>query len=133
MPLDYADMNDDTTGTKEFFPIWKKYRPVVLRLMIDSLEGTAQSYQFSKHEFADVNTRKSAVFSFKMETHKGRVLHPKKASIMASDLLALLKQSAKATELMDASVFNFVLDAQFNLTVSSVKAETASEEEEESV
>ena len=133
MPLDHADMRDETTVTKEFFPIWKKYRPVILKLMIDSLEGTAQSYQFSKHEFSDVNTRKNAVFSFKMETHKGRVLHPKKASVVASDLLALLKQSAKAIELMDASVFTFVLDAQFNLTISSVLAETATEEIEESV
>ena len=121
-------MRDDTTDTKEFYPIWKKYRPVVLKLMVDSLEGTPQSYKFSGHEFADANTRKSAAFSFKLETHKGRVLHPKKASVVASDLMAVLKQSAKATELTDASVFYFVLDSQFNLTVSSKLAETASEE-----
>lgn len=98
--------------------------------MIDSLEGTAQSYQFSKHEFSDVNTRKSAVISFKMETHKGRVLHPKKGSVVASDLLALLKQSAKAIELMDAAIFTFLPDAQFNLINSSVSAERATEKME---
>ena len=123
-------MRDELTDTKEFFPIWKKYRPVVLKLMIDSLDGPAQSYQLSHHEFSDVNSRKSAVFSFKLKTHQGRVLHPKKASIVASDLLALLKQSAKAIELMDASVFNFVLDSQFKLTVSSELPETATGEEE---
>ena len=126
-------MIDETTGTKEFFPIWKKYRPVVLKLMIDSLEGEAQSYQFSGHEFADVNTRKSATFSFKLETHKGRVLHPKKASVVAADLMVVLKQSAKAIELTDAYIFNFALDAQFKLTVSSTSPETASEEAEEEV
>ena len=124
-------MRDDNTVTKEFFPIWKKYRPVILKLMIDSLEGGAQSYKLSGHEFSDANTRKSAAYSFKLETHKGRVLHPKKASVVASDLMAVLKQSAKAIELTDASVFNFVLDAQFKLTVSSVLPETSTEEVDE--
>lgn len=116
-------MIDDSALTKEFYPIWKKYRPVVLKLMIDSLDGTAQTYQLSRHEYADVNTRKSAVFSFKLATHKGRVLHPKKASVIAADLLVVLKQSAKARELMEASIFHFVLDAKFNLTVSSESPE----------
>lgn len=133
LPLDIADMRNETTVTKEFFPVWKKYRPVILKLMIDSLEGAAQSYQLSQHEFSDVNSRKSALLSFKLEAHKGRVLYPKEASVVTSDLLILLKQSAKAMELMDASVFTFVLDTQFNLTISSVLSETAVEEMEENV
>ena len=119
--------------TKEFYPIWKKYRPVILKLMIDSLDGSEQSYQLSKHEFSDANTRKSATFSFKLGIHKGRVLHPKKAGVVASDLLALLKQSAKAIELMDTAIFTIVLDPQCKLTINSESTETASEEMEKQV
>ena len=61
------------------------------------------------------------------------MLHPKKASTVASDLLALLKQSAKAIELMDTAIFHFVLDPQFKLTITSEPTETTSEESEESV
>lgn len=118
-------MIDESLNTKEFYPLWKKYKPVLLKLMIDSVQGDSQSYQLSGHEFADANTRKSAAFSFKLTTHKGRVLQPKKASIVASDMLAVLKQSAKAIELMDTSVFSFVLDAKFNLTVSSTAPESS--------
>ena len=109
----------DTSVTKEFFTIWKKYRPVILKLMIDSVKGSVQEYKLSKHEFTDVNTRKSSTFSFKLEIYKGRTLHSTRTGIVASDLIAVLKQSVKALELMDTYTFTFVLDPEFNLLVSS--------------
>ena len=126
-------MIDETLATKEFYPIWKKYRPVVLKLMVDSLEGESQSYQLSKHEFTDANTRKSSTFAFKLETHKGRVIKPAKPNVVAADMLAMLKQSAKAQELMQTYIFYIVLDPQFNFTVTATPAEAppAQEENEE--
>ena len=87
--------------------------------MIDSLEGTPQEYKLSKHEFTDVNSRKNASCSFKLEIHKGRSTKVTKPSVIAQDLITLLKQSAKANELMNEYVFNISLDSGFILLVSS--------------
>ena len=117
----------DNIVTKEFYPIWKKYKPVLLKLMIDSLEGTPQDYKLSKHEFTDVNSRKNASCSFKLELHKGKSTKLTKPSVIAADLITLLKQSIKATELMSEYIFNISLDSQFTLLVSSRPVEAVSE------
>jgi len=120
-------MIDESLATKEFFPIWKKYRPVVLKLLVDSLGGETQSYKLSKHEFTDANTRKSSTFAFKLETHKSRVLKPAKASVVAADLLIMLKQSAKAQELLQTHILYFVMDSQFNFSVTATPVDVPEE------
>ncbi len=109
----------DNIVTKEFYPIWKKYKPVILKLMIDSLEGTPQEYKLSKHEFTDVNSRKNASCSFKLELFKGKSTKLTKPAVIATDLITMMKQSAKATELMNEYIFNISLDSSFTLTVAS--------------
>ena len=122
---------NDSENTKEFFPIWKKYRPVVLKLMIDSLEGGIQEYNLSKHEFSEVNTKKSTTYSFKMDAHEGRATYSKKPITIATDFLAMLKSSGRAVELMSTATFSFELDSQFHFKVSAVKSEVPATDEDE--
>lgn len=121
----------EALAVKEFYPIWKKYRPVILKLMVDSIEGTPQTYKMSKHEFTDANTRKSSTYSFKVITQNARNLKPTKASIVGTDFIAMLQQSNKASELMKIYRFTIDMDNQFNLTVSAIAFETEEETSEE--
>lgn len=120
-------MISETNNTNEFFPIWKKYRPVILRLMIDATDGTDQTYKMSKHEFTDVNRKKTTTYSFKMQVHQGKVSYGRKGNLLASDLFEVLKQSAKANELMESSVFSFELNPQFQLSVGASAPESTEE------
>ena len=114
----------DNIVTKEFYPIWKKYKPVILKMMIDSSDGNQQEYKLSKHEFTDVNSRKNASCSFKLEVYKGKSTKLTKSSVIATDLITMLKQSAKATELMNEKIYNISLDSSFTLLVNSKSAES---------
>ncbi len=120
-------MSYDSITTKEYFPIWKKYRPVILKLMIDSEGGNAQQYRFSKHEFTDVDTKKNVTHPFKMDVFQGRGSYPKRASNIATDLLAVLKQSQRAWELMNEATYHFELDKDYMFHVNSSPAPVVDE------
>ena len=130
-------MSFDPQSTTEFFPIWKKYKPVIIKLMKDSLYGD-QSYKLFGHEFSDVNTKSTSTYSFKIVVDNGKVTNVKKPSKMANDLLSMIKLSPSAKELMESHIFRFDLDAGFNLTVHSeakavspeAEADEATEEDE---
>ncbi len=124
-------MRYDSLATNAFFPLWRKYRPAILKLMVDSVNIEAQKYQFSKHEFEDLNPRKNTTYSFKLEVFEGAPLTPIKTSELAQDLLVLLKQSEKANSLMQTSTFLFELDKQFVMHISSVPMAQEEEETEE--
>lgn len=121
-------MTFDPQSTTEFFPIWKKYKPVVIKLMKDSVEEP-QSYQLFGHEFSDVNTKSTSTYSFKITVDNGKVTNVKKPSKMANDLLSMIKLSPSAKELMDSHIYKFDLDASFKLTVQSESKNTPEEEE----
>ena len=119
-------MQFDTVATNAFFPIWKKYRPVLLKLMKDAGDEV-QTYPLSKHEFTDVDTKKSTTYPFKLEAHEGRAVNSIKSSLLAQDLLTLLKMSQTAVELMNSATYTFKLDKEFVLHVSAEKVETTEE------
>jgi hypothetical protein len=119
----------DDQNTTEFFPIWKKYKPVITKLMKDSLDD-AQTYQLYGHEFADVNTKSTSTYSFKITLDNGRVTNVKKPSKMANDLLSMIKLSPSARELMEQHIFKIDLDSNFQLSIKC-EARTATEKKEE--
>lgn len=98
--------------------LWQKYRPIVLKLMVDASEGP-QKYQFQRHEFADLNNHKPNGYSFKLEVFKNEKKN-KVTSSVASDLLSILQSSAKADELTLTSKYLFRMDSKFMLEVSQV-------------
>lgn len=102
--------------------LWQKYRPMILKLMIDAEKG-AQTYQFQRHEFADLNNDKPTGYSFKMEVFRNEKRN-KVSSSVAADLLSILKSSSKAEELTAASKYLFRMDTKFVLEVSVMDEES---------
>jgi hypothetical protein len=97
--------------------LWNKYRPVILKLMI-SADKDPQQYKLSGHEFKAIGRREKAGFSFSVEISDGKILNNVKDATVARDLLHVLQQSQKATELMKLSVYEFRMDKQFVLHVT---------------
>lgn len=124
-------MRNEATDTNAFFPLWKKYRPALLKLMMEAMEGKPQEYQFAFHEFDDLNPKKTTNYPFKLEVHKGRAVNITKTSQLAQALLSLLNSSATAWELMEKATFKFELNKKYILHISAELVEEEVDEEEE--
>jgi hypothetical protein len=96
--------------------LWGKYRPAILKLMISSAEGP-QQYKFSAHEVRTANPKGKGGFTFTLKIHKGNAANDIKSSVIAKDLLRVLQQSKKASELSESSMYEFTLDKHFVLRV----------------
>lgn len=103
--------------TNHYTSLWNKYRPVILHLMI-AAGADPQQYKLSAHEFKAVGQREKTGFSFLLEASGGRALNNIKGSNVARDLLRVLQQSQKATQLMNEGVYELKMDKQFVLHVS---------------
>ena len=96
--------------------LWGKYRPAILKLMISSAEAP-QQYKFSAHEVKTANPKGKGGFTFTLKFHKGNAINDIKLSVIAKDLLRVLQQSKKASELSESSTYDFTLDKHFVLHV----------------
>jgi hypothetical protein len=105
-----------------YTPLWNKYRPAILQLMIASAEKP-QQYKLSGHEFKQLNSKERS-FSFSMQVFKGKAVTNIKKSVVAKDLLTVLELSKKAAELMGVKTYEFKLDKQFTLHVAECDAAT---------
>jgi hypothetical protein len=110
----------DSMATKPYIPLWIKYRPAILQMMVASSEAP-QQYKLYAHEFKSLNPKEKGVYSFTLEIAKGKATNKIKTSLVAIDLLNLLQSSRKAMELMAETEFKFVLDKQFMLHVTRVE------------
>jgi hypothetical protein len=104
-----------TMANQLYIPLWNKYRPAIIQLMIASEEGP-QQYKFSSHEFKALNAKEKK-FSFELHAYKGKAVNNIKTSANAQDLLMMLASSRKASELMEDIQFEFSLDKQFHLNI----------------
>lgn len=105
----------DTT-TNVYARLWNKYRPSILKMMLES-ETEPQQYQFYSHEFVALKSNQKS-FSFALSVVPGKVVGYSKLPAIAKDLLTILQYSKKATELMEAHTFEFKLDRHFKLHVT---------------
>lgn len=96
--------------------VWSKYRPAILKLMIAAADGP-QQYKFSDHEFRRINPKEKGGYSFTLRAFQSRAMNDIRASAPAQDLLRILQQSEKASSLMNASIYEFILDKQFVLHI----------------
>ena len=103
-----------------YSPLWNKYRPVILQLMLASENGP-QQYNLFDHEFKSINSREKS-FSFELRAFKGKAVNDIKKSPTAQDLLTMLNMSRKASELLQDTHFEFALDRKFVLKVSRIVA-----------
>ncbi len=123
-------MRYDSTNAGAFFPLWKKYKPVILQLMKRSMDGDAQNYQLSRHEFDDLKPVQNMVLPFKVVVKTGGKSKMDKKSLPAEDLVAILKTSNTALEMLESSEFTFTLNRE---CVFHVSAERTTPPEEESI
>jgi hypothetical protein len=111
--------------------LWNKYRPVILQLM-SAAENGPQQYKLFAHEFKAVGQREKSGFTFSLEASKGKAVNNIKTSTVAQNLLQVLQNSKRATELMNESAYELSMDKHFILRVSKKKevvAEPALESE----
>ncbi|MBK5279330.1 MAG: hypothetical protein JJE09_10765 [Bacteroidia bacterium] len=103
--------------------LWSKYRPVILQLML-AAEKDPQQYKLYGHEFKAVGIREKTGYAFVLEVSHGKALNNIKASAVAKDLLQVLQQSQKASQLMREAIYELSMDKQFMFHVKR-KAEVA--------
>lgn len=108
---------------KVYTPLWHKYRPALIKLMIDA-SNEPQTYKLSAHEFKAMNAKQKGGYSFVLEISKGKATNDIRDSIIAKELLEILQISKKASELTDESPYQISLDKQFVLHISRMTAET---------
>jgi len=102
-----------------YSPLWNKYRPAILQLMVASAEGP-QNYKLFGHEFQSANPKERGAFSFTLQAHRGKATNNIKKSVIAQDLLAVLESSKKASELMDTNTYEFRMDKKFVLHIEKM-------------
>ncbi len=98
--------------SNHYASLWSKYRPAILQLMM-AAGTTPQQYKLSGHEFKAIGQREKAGFSFLLEAFEGKAVNNIKGSAVARDLLHVLQQSQKASQLMKEAVYELKLDKQF--------------------
>lgn len=106
-------------STEEYITIWNKYRPAILKCMV-GCEAGPQEYQFFPHEFKALNPKEKGSYTFTLQVSAGRAQNNIKDSRLAQQLLAMMAQSKRASELMSQSGYNFVLGKDLKLTVSKL-------------
>lgn len=109
----------DKTFTSPYAPLWSKYRPVLLKLMVDA-KAAPQEYQLFAHEVRAL-APKGKSLGFTMRVRHNKPITSIKDSIIASDLLHALTLSKKATELMEHDAYEFTLSRDFKLQVAIVE------------
>ena len=102
--------------------IWNKYRPAILRMMLDAA-NEPQQYQLYAHEFHALSDRKRSRYSFTLRVSRGKAINNIRDSVIAHDLLNVLQLSRKATELMESDPYEIVLDGKFMLHINKLEGE----------
>ena len=102
--------------TRTYTPIWHKYRPVILKMMIDS-KVEPKEYQLSAHEFKALSLRPKGGCSFTLQVANGKVQNNIRDVEVAQDLWEILQLSPKASELIGSSSYQFSMDKNYRLRV----------------
>ena len=98
--------------------LWNKYRPVILQLMSAAVENGPQQYKLFAHEFKAIGQKEKTGFSFMLEASHGKALNNIKTSTVAKNLLQVLQQSKRASELMSEAPYELSMDKHFVLRVN---------------
>ncbi len=108
--------------SRKYAPLWNKYRPAILKMMVDAA-NEPQQYKLMQHELVAMDSKKKGGFGFTLQVTRSKATNNIKTSEIAQDLLNMLQTSKKATELMGVSSYEIVLDKQFMLHVNKVSTE----------
>ena len=103
-----------------YITLWEKYRPAILSKMKLALTEP-QSYPLSKHEFEAIGDRLSSGYSFNLELRDGKLMNNIDGTAVARDLLAVLKKSKTANELMKDSYYKINFSKDFKLLIQTIR------------
>lgn len=109
----------DKTFASPYVPLWNKYRPVILKLMIDA-KDSPQQYQLFSHELKALNPKEKKSPAFTLRAHQGRAVNKIKDSVIANDLLYVLTLSQKASGLIQEDTYEFTLTRDCKLEVTRI-------------
>ncbi len=104
-----------------YIPIWTKYRPALLQLMVSANDDGPQEYKFFSHEFKQLNPKEKGGYAFTLQAFQGKAQNNIKNSMVAQNLLHVLDGSKKASELLENDKYEFSMDKQFVLHVSRLE------------
>lgn len=113
----------DPFSSSPYILLWKKYRPVILKMMIDA-RTAPQAYQLFPHEIRSI-TPKGKSPGFTLQAQNGRTISRVKSQPVTDDLLHVLSSSPKAIELMQDTTYEFSLGRDCRLQVAIVKQSVA--------
>lgn len=99
-----------------YVSLWSKYRPAILKLMVDSA-SEPQQYKFFKHEFSSLDTKDKA-YDFTLKLIDGKAEGATKITNTAKDLFDVLNQSEKGRGLINEYNFTISMDKKFILQIS---------------
>ena len=100
-----------------YVSLWSKYRPMILQLMVNA-DKEPQQYKLSPHEFKALGQKEKTGFVFVLEAFNGKAQNKIGTSVIARDLLQVLQQSQKASQLMREATYQLSMDKQFVFHVS---------------
>lgn len=101
--------------------LWNKYRPVILQLMSAAVDKGPQQYKLFAHEFKAIGQKEKSGFTFLLEASHGKAVNNIKTSTVAKNLLQVLQQSKRATELMNEAPYELSMDKHFIFHVNRKK------------
>jgi hypothetical protein len=109
------------TSQAPYSHIWHKYRPAILRLMVDA-EKAPQQYKFSGHEFRQIFPKNRTSLAFNLNLHRSKAVNNIRTSPLAHALLKVLQDSQTAVKLSEGSSFDLTLDDKFIFRVRKNKS-----------
>ena len=102
-----------------YYPVWHKYRPAILKMMIDSSQEP-QHYKLSDHEFRALNPKQKGGYTFTLQVTNRKATQGLKDFPVAQDLWEVLQLSPKASQLLTDSTYEFMMDKQFILHITKL-------------
>lgn len=100
-----------------YYPLWKRYLPVVMIQMKNAINGMKQ-ISMSKTEFEVYGNRPISNYFINLEIKKGRVYNNISGSAVARDLFDILNAEKSCKELFAKNNYKISMDKSFILEIS---------------
>lgn len=104
-----------------YFPLWRKYLPVIVMKLKNSTTGL-QSIQLYKSEFETLGNRPVSDYTFNLEIRNGRVTSDISGTAVARDLYEILISNPDSKKIIASGHFKFGIGKNYVLNISSLES-----------
>lgn len=108
---------------RKYAPLWNKYRPAILKMMLDAA-NEPQQYKLTEHEFKAMDEKKRTGFGFSLVVSGSKAVNNIKDSEIAQDLLNMLLMSRRGSELVQTNSYELIMDKHFVLRIQQKNTPT---------